>query len=88
MRFAGRILLIRWQPRGHVLSNSTVRKAAWNRDNKSSIHVDQDREAGKSKVYTITYSYLISAVGQLHTACAPDIPGFEEYRGKVMHTTN
>ncbi|KAK0506884.1 hypothetical protein JMJ35_010584 [Cladonia borealis] len=78
----------RWQLRGHVRFNSTVTKAAWNGDNERSIHVDQDMEAGKSKAYTITCSYLISAVGQLHTACVPDIPGFEEYRGKVMHTTN
>ena len=78
----------RWQLRGHVRFNSTVRKAAWNGDNEWSVHVDQDMEAGKSKAYTITCSYLISAVGQLHTACVPDIPSFEEYWGKVMHTTN
>ena len=45
-------------------------------------------EVGKSKAYTIIYSYIVSAVGQPHTAYVPDIPSFEEYGGKVIHTTN
>ena len=78
----------RWQVHEHMRFNSTVRKAAWKGDNQWSIHRNQDTEAGNSEAYTITCSYLISTVGQLHTSCVPDILGFKEYRGKVMHTTN
>ncbi len=73
-----------------MLFNTAVEKAVWESDNEWSVYKTstQDTEAGKSTAYRISCRYLISAVGQLHTAHVPEIPGLKEYEGKVMHTAN
>ena len=69
---------------------TVVNKAVWKPDNGWSVYgtCTQDTGAGKSEAFEITCRYLISAVGQLHTAYMPEIPGLNEYRGKVVHTAN
>lgn len=45
----------------------------------------RDTEAGKPGPYRISCRYLISAVGQLHTAYMPDIPGLKDIGGNYAY---
>ena len=41
---------------------------------------------GKRYASTITTCFLVGAVGQLNSPHFPELPGFKDYRGKVMHS--
>lgn len=64
--------------------NTAVRQAVWGVGIGRSVFgtPTQDTEAGKSGPYRISCRYLISAVGQLHTAYMPDIPGLKDLGGE------
>jgi len=49
-----------------------------------SVQGTKDAEFGSS--YTITSDFLVSAVGQLNVPKFPDIPGLDEFKGKLMHS--
>jgi cation diffusion facilitator CzcD-associated flavoprotein CzcO len=66
-----------------------VDEARWD-DNESKWKVtvnlsgQKDSEFGSS--YIIASDFLISAVGQLNLPRYPDIPGLDDFQGKLMHS--
>lgn len=73
----------------YVRFNSAVESAKWDDVTKKwrtavSVQGVKDAEFGSS--YTITSDFLVSAVGQLNLPKLPDIPGLDEFQGKLMHS--
>ncbi|EXJ89692.1 hypothetical protein A1O3_02759 [Capronia epimyces CBS 606.96] len=69
--------------------NTAVESAYWDDATKKwkttvSVQGGKDAEFGSS--YTLTSDFLVSAVGQLNVPRLPDIPGLDEFRGKLMHS--
>jgi cation diffusion facilitator CzcD-associated flavoprotein CzcO len=50
------------------------------------VEVTGQKESEYSKGYEITSDFLVSAVGTLNEPKMPDIPGMDEFQGKIMHT--
>ncbi|KAJ5946465.1 hypothetical protein N7454_003304, partial [Penicillium verhagenii] len=73
----------------HVRFNSTVEEARWN-DTESkwqvSVKVTGQKDSEFSSDYTINSEFLISAVGQLNAPSQPNIPGIDDFQGKMMHS--
>lgn len=53
-------------------------------ETKVSVSGGKDAEFGNQ--YTIQSDFLVSGVGQLNLPRGIDIPGQEEYKGKIMHS--
>ena len=73
----------------HIRFTTAVEAAKWDGAEKKwnttvSVQGAKDAEFGSS--YTITSDFLVSAVGQLNSPKVPDIPGVDEFRGKLMHS--
>lgn len=69
--------------------NSSVRKLEWNEDElkwHSTISIDGGKDAEYSTSYQIVSDFVISAIGQLCKPKGFDIPGLENFGGKVMHS--
>jgi cation diffusion facilitator CzcD-associated flavoprotein CzcO len=69
--------------------NTTVEEARWNEqtmkwETKVSIGGGKDAEFGGS--YTIKSNYLVSGTGQLNAPKPLNVPGIEDYQGKLFHS--
>ncbi|PKX99641.1 flavin-containing monooxygenase [Aspergillus novofumigatus IBT 16806] len=63
----------------HIRFNSAVEEARWD-------DADLKWRVKYLESYEITTDFLVSAVGQLNVPRMPDIPGLEDYKGKLMHS--
>jgi cation diffusion facilitator CzcD-associated flavoprotein CzcO len=66
-----------------------VEEARWDEhDNKwkTTVRVTGGKEAEFRQQYTISSDFLVSAVGLLNYPSYPDIPGRENYTGRLMHS--
>lgn len=73
----------------HIRFNSAVESADWDDDAlnwKINVNVSGDKDSEFHGDYTITADYLVSAVGQLNAPRWPNIPGIEDFQGKMMHS--
>lgn len=69
--------------------NSSVRRMEWNEDEMrwtTTISVDGGKDSEYSSSYQIKSDFVVSAIGQLCKPKGWDIPGLEDFAGKVMHT--
>ena len=69
--------------------NTAVEEARWNDmtrkwEIKVSVGGGKDAEFGSS--YTIKSDYLVSGTGQLSTPRPLNVPGIEDYQGKLFHS--
>jgi cation diffusion facilitator CzcD-associated flavoprotein CzcO len=73
----------------YIRFNSTVEEAQWD-DNeskwKTSVVVTGEKDSEYSNFYILKSDFLISAVGQLNLPRQPNIPGLEDFQGKMMHS--
>lgn len=73
----------------HIRFNSTVEEARWD-DNESkwkvSVNVSGQKDSEFANSYTLNSDFLISAVGQLNVPREPEIPGLQDFEGKMMHS--
>ncbi|KAI5302435.1 hypothetical protein KEM56_000699 [Ascosphaera pollenicola] len=73
----------------YIRFSTSVVEASWN-ENEAKWHVAVDvtnpKEAETKNEYILTTDYLISAVGQLNNPSTPNVPGLDEFEGKIMHT--
>ncbi|KAJ5689875.1 FAD-binding monooxygenase ktnD [Penicillium macrosclerotiorum] len=73
----------------HIRFNSTVEEARWD-DSQSkwntTVKVTGQKDSEFSNSYLITSEFLISAVGQLNAPQTPNIPGLDDFNGKLMHS--
>jgi cation diffusion facilitator CzcD-associated flavoprotein CzcO len=53
---------------------------------KTSVSLSGQKDSEFSSSYVIKSDFLVSAVGQLNLPRYPDIPGLEDYQGKIMHS--
>ncbi|OQV04786.1 hypothetical protein CLAIMM_09618 [Cladophialophora immunda] len=73
----------------YVRFNTAVDSAKWDDSEKkwkTTVSVQGAKDAEFGSTYTITSDFLVSAVGQLNVPRMPDIPGVDEFRGKIMHS--
>ncbi|KAJ5494297.1 hypothetical protein N7463_010384 [Penicillium fimorum] len=73
----------------HIRFNSTVVEARWNDIEskwKTSVMVSGQKDSEFSSSYVLNSDFLVSAVGQLNLPRTPDIPGLEDFQGKMMHS--
>ncbi|KAK5551734.1 hypothetical protein LTR46_010329 [Exophiala xenobiotica] len=73
----------------YVRFNTAVESAKWDDADKkwkTTVSVQGAKDAEFGSTYTITSDFLVSAVGQLNVPKMPDIPGLDEFRGKLMHS--
>ncbi|KAL2429410.1 FAD-binding monooxygenase ktnD [Exophiala dermatitidis] len=69
--------------------NTAVDAAKWDdvtKKWKTTVSVLGGKDAEFGSTYTITSDFLVSAVGQLNIPKMPDIPGLDDFRGKLMHS--
>ncbi|KAK2758366.1 hypothetical protein FQN54_004216 [Arachnomyces sp. PD_36] len=73
----------------YIRFNSSVEDARWNEEQKkweTSVKVDGGKDAEYGDSYTLTSDFLVSAVGQLNLPQYPNIPGLDDFQGKMMHS--
>jgi cation diffusion facilitator CzcD-associated flavoprotein CzcO len=73
----------------HVRFNTTVEQAQWDENEqkwKTTVRVTGGKDAEFRDSYTITSDFLVSAVGQLNFPSYPNIPGMDDFKGKLMHS--
>ncbi|KKK16969.1 hypothetical protein AOCH_002641 [Aspergillus ochraceoroseus] len=73
----------------YIRFNSAVEEAKWDDQEMKwhvSVKVSRDKDSQFTSSYVLDSDFLISAVGQLNIPQAPDIPGLQDFRGKVMHS--
>lgn len=70
----------KYDVRRHMRFNTTVNGARWDEDTKSWQVAIRDGE-------TLTARFLITATGYLSQPRTPDIPGIDEFAGKIIHST-
>lgn len=73
----------------YIRFNTSVEEARWDDAEmkwKVDVKVSGDKESEFSNKYTITTDYLVSAVGQLNQPRYPNIPGIDDFKGKMMHS--
>ena len=73
----------------YIRFNTAVDGAKWDdaeKKWKTTVSVEGVKDAEFGSTYTITSDFLVSAVGQLNVPKLPDIPGVDEFRGKIMHS--
>jgi len=73
----------------YIRFNTAVGSAKWDDASKKwytqvTVQGAKDAEFGAS--YTIKSDFLVSAVGQLNVPKYPDIPGVDDFKGKIMHS--
>ncbi|KAF4220785.1 hypothetical protein CNMCM6805_003155 [Aspergillus fumigatiaffinis] len=73
----------------HIRFNSAVEEARWDDADlkwKLRVNVSGGKDSQYLESYEITTDFLVSAVGQLNVPRMPDIPGLDDYKGKLMHS--
>jgi cation diffusion facilitator CzcD-associated flavoprotein CzcO len=73
----------------YIRFNTAVDSAKWDdveKKWKTAVSVQGAKDAEFGSQYTITSDFLVSAVGQLNSPMMPDIPGVDEFTGKLMHS--
>jgi cation diffusion facilitator CzcD-associated flavoprotein CzcO len=73
----------------YIRFHTAVEEAHWDDTEKkwkTSVTVTGAKDAEFGQHYTITSDFLVSAVGQLNVPKTPDIPGINEFKGKLIHT--
>ncbi|EAA65042.1 hypothetical protein AN1877.2 [Aspergillus nidulans FGSC A4] len=73
----------------YIRFNSEVTEARWSDEEKKwkvSTKVSGDKDNQFTRSYVLSTDFLISAVGQLNFPREPDIPGLNDFRGKMMHS--
>ena len=74
----------------HIRFNTTVENATWD-DEKSKWKVSVSTAKGSKDAefcegYDINTDFLVSAVGQLNVPKWPDVPGIQDFEGKIIHS--
>ncbi|KAL4969803.1 flavin-containing monooxygenase [Aspergillus stella-maris] len=74
-----------WQ---YLQLNSEILSARWSDEKaKWAVHIKQtDPETGESNTITDEAEFLITGTGRFSSPRLPDIPGINDYKGKVIHT--
>ncbi|HNA97966.1 MAG TPA: NAD(P)/FAD-dependent oxidoreductase [Marmoricola sp.] len=67
--------------RRHMRFGMVVKRATWHEEDQ---HWEVETESGES----IRGTYILTATGFLSQPKLPDIPGIDEFRGKVIHTAD
>ncbi|KAG9198704.1 hypothetical protein G6514_009654 [Epicoccum nigrum] len=73
----------------YIRFNTAVEAATWDDEKKRwkvDVKVTGGKDAEFSQGYSISTDFLVSAVGQLNQPRYPDIPGLDEFKGKMMHS--
>ncbi|KAI8825900.1 flavin-containing monooxygenase FMO [Fimicolochytrium jonesii] len=71
----------------HVQFGTEVVKLAWDgRKNVWHLSLKIKDKAGNVRLEETTANVVIGAVGPLHRPHYPEIPGFKDFKGKLMHT--
>lgn len=73
----------------YIRFNSAIEEASWDDASKtwkSTVKVLGGKEVEFHERYDITSDFLVSAVGQLNQPHYPEIPGLENFKGKIMHS--
>jgi len=73
----------------YIRFNTSVEEARWDDEElkwKVDVKVSGDKDSEFNNRYTITSDFLVSAVGQLNQPAYPNIPGMDEFQGKIMHS--
>lgn len=73
----------------YIRFNTAVESAKWDgsaKKWKTTVSVQGAKDAEFGSTYTITSDFLVSAVGQLNVPRLPDIPGLDDFSGKLMHS--
>lgn len=73
----------------HARFHTAVEHSAWDDDAmrwRTRVRVGGGKEAEFGSEYMIESDYLVSAVGQLNVPYRPDIPGIDQYEGRLMHS--
>jgi cation diffusion facilitator CzcD-associated flavoprotein CzcO len=66
-----------------------VEEARWDEADlkwKVRVRASGGKDSQYLESYEITTDFLVSAVGQLNVPRMPDIPGLDDYKGKLMHS--
>lgn len=69
--------------------HTSVDAATWNEKTlkwETTVTVGGGKEAEFSSSYTISSDFLVAATGQLNKPKGIEVPGYEDYRGKIMHS--
>lgn len=53
---------------------------------KTTVILSGQKDSEYSSSYVLKTDFLVSAVGQLNAPRYPDIPGLEDFQGKMMHS--
>lgn len=73
----------------YIRFNSAVEAATWDDEKKKwkvDVKVTGGKDAEFSPSYSIESDFLVSAVGQLNQPRYPDIPGLDDFKGKIVHS--
>jgi cation diffusion facilitator CzcD-associated flavoprotein CzcO len=73
----------------YIRFNSTVREARWDDDKQRwsvQVTVTGDKDGQFTPFYELATEFLVSAVGQLNYPQLPNIPGLDDFTGKLMHS--
>ncbi|KAJ5489243.1 FAD-binding monooxygenase ktnD [Penicillium diatomitis] len=79
----------KWGLYKHVRFNSAVDEARWDDETckwKVTVQKSGQKDSEFASSYVITSDFLVSAVGQLNIPRYPDIPGLDDFEGRVMHS--
>ena len=79
----------KWGLYKHIRFNSAVEEARWDDQTskwKVAVKISGQKDSEFTNGYVISSDFLISAVGQLNIPRYPDIPGLEDFEGRVMHS--
>ncbi|KAF7717092.1 Uncharacterized protein PECH_004497 [Penicillium ucsense] len=79
----------KWGLYKHVRFNSTVDEARWDDETckwKVTVQKSGQKDSEFASSYVITSDFLVSAVGQLNIPQYPNIPGLDDFEGRVMHS--
>ncbi|TVY36246.1 FAD-binding monooxygenase [Lachnellula occidentalis] len=80
----------KYQLYAHIRFSTSVTSSRWDESSKtwsSQVERQGSKDSEFSKQYTITSSFLVSAVGQLNVPKYPnEIPGIDSFNGKAMHS--
>lgn len=69
--------------------HTSVDAATWNEKTlkwETTVMVGGGKEAEFSSSYTISSDFLVAATGQLNKPKGIEIPGYEDYEGRIMHS--
>ena len=73
----------------HARFHSSVEEACWNDKTlkwEVMVTVGGGKESEFTSSYQLTTDFLVAATGQLNKPKGIDIPGYQDYQGKIMHS--